>query len=403
MNQARAYFLITGDRESKVWIFRDDVPSRFLPNTFSCGTDDFRIQIVDPFGGRHPLLMCHKALSEKTLIPFLPTVILDSNIVSYLHQFVTGRPALNEKRRRTVEEFLRFILASKLNYNPFFYYMEGVLENERLSKDSYLEFSESILRLHAMDRQHFLSFGEIRTDPRLFDEYKQEYGVADFSEMAAHFANDMVMPTDFRMQWVSRLTYAALMKTALIHKTSKRGITGKYEELRDFMEDTFNIALGRERIFALEYFTGRFDGAIPVQRGANFERALKHVRATARDLLLLQLPEFMLVADTTEGVYLSFIASADKALTKVARACRIDGVMAWAPKIHVPLPVVSVDLTCLKPELDAETIARIREMDSSWQKSRTSRMHASETHISFERLDELIGQLEEEVVSYCKH
>lgn len=253
-----------------------------------------------------------------------------------------------------------------------------------------------------MDRQHFLSFGEIRTDPSLLDEYKQEYGVADFSEMAAHFAKDMIVPTDFRMQWVSRLTYAALMKTALIHKTSKRGITGKYEELRDFMEDTFNIALGRERIFALEYFTGRFDGAVPVQRGANSERALKHVRATARDLLLLQLPEFMLVADTAEGVYLSFIASADKALTKVARACRIDGVMAWAPKIHVPLPVVSVDLTHLKPELDAETIARIREMDSRWQKSRTSRMFTSETHISLERLDELIGNLEEQIVAYCK-
>jgi len=218
-------------------------------------------------GRRHPLLMCHKAPSEKTLIPFLPAVILDSNIVSYLHQFVTGRLALDSGRRRTVEEFLRFIVASNLNYNPFFYYMEGVLENERLSKDSYLEFSESILRLHAMDRQHFLSFGEIRTDPSLLDEYKQEYGVADFSEMAAHFANDMIVPTDFRMQWVSRLTYAALMKTALIRKTSKRGITGKYEELTDFMEDTFNIALGRERIFALEYFAGQFDGAVPVQRG----------------------------------------------------------------------------------------------------------------------------------------
>jgi hypothetical protein len=91
MNQARAYFLITGDRESKVWIFRDDVRSRFLPNTFSCGTDNFRIQIVDPFGGRHPLLMCHEALSEKTVIPFLPTVILDSNIVSYLCQTVFSK------------------------------------------------------------------------------------------------------------------------------------------------------------------------------------------------------------------------------------------------------------------------------------------------------------------------
>jgi len=110
----------------------------------------------------------------------------------------------------------------------------------------------------------------------------------------------------------------------------------------------------------------------------------------------------MLVADTAEGVYLSFIASADKALTKVARACPIDGVMAWAPKIHVPSPVVNVDLTYLKPELDAETIAQIREMDSRWQKSRASRMFTSETHISLERLVELIGNLEEQIVAYCK-
>ncbi len=114
------------------------------------------------------------------------------------------------------------------------------------------------------------------------------------------------------------------MKTALIHKTSKRGITGKYEELRDFMEAHSTLLLA-EKGFS-PWSTLRGDSmALFLFSDPNFERALKHVRATARDLLLLQLPEFMLVADTAEGVYLSFIASADKALTKVARACRIDG------------------------------------------------------------------------------
>src|SRR5712691_7482707 len=125
MDSVRAYFLITGDRESRVWIFRDDVPSRFLSRPFSCGSEDFCIQVIDPFAGRHPLLMSHESLSEEVVIPFWPTVILDSNVVSYLHQYVTGELSLDNGRRRTVEQFLRFVLASKLNYNPFFYYMEG--------------------------------------------------------------------------------------------------------------------------------------------------------------------------------------------------------------------------------------------------------------------------------------
>jgi hypothetical protein len=255
-----------------------------------------------------------------------------------------------------------------------------------------------------MDTRHFLASGRIRTDPSLLDYYKQEYGVDDFAEMAARFASNMVMPTDFRTQWVSKLTYAALMKTALIHKTSPKGIPAKYTELMDFMEETFNVALGRERIFALEYFTGRFDDALPVQRGANVERTLNRVRATAWDLLLLQLPEFMLVQDMAEGVYLSFVASADRALIKVGRACRVDGVMAWAPKVHVPIPFLSWDLSFLKRDLGADTVSRIQEMDYIWQKSRTTRMFTSEeTHISFEQLDELIGRLEEQVIAYCRN
>jgi len=110
-----------------------------------------------------------------------------------------------------------------------------------------------------------------------------------------------------------------------------------------------------------------------------------------------------LVADMASGVYLSFVASADKALIKVARACRIDGVMAWAPKVHVPIPLLSWDLSFLEEDLGAEIVRRIGEMDYVWQKSRTSRMFTSETHISFERLDELIGHLEEQVIAYCRN
>jgi hypothetical protein len=103
-----------------------------------------------------------------------------------------------------------------------------------------------------------------------------------------------------------------------------------------------------------------------------------------------------------DGVYLSFVANVDKALIKVACACRVDGVMAWAPKVHVPIPLLSWNLSILKEDLSADAISQIGEMDHIWQESRTTRMFTSEeTHISFEQLDELIGQLEEQVVAYC--
>jgi len=78
--------------------------------------------------------------------------------------------------------------------------------------------------------------------------------------------------------------------------------------------------------------------------------------------------------------------------------------MGWAPKVHVPIPLLSCDLSFLEEDLGADIVKQIGEMEHIWQKSRVSRMFTSEeTHISFERLDELIGHLEEQVVAYCRN
>ena len=340
-------------------------------------------------------------MSGELTIPFRPSVILDSNIVSYLNQFVIKRQALQPARRRVIERFLKFVIGNGLDFNPFFYYIEGVLENKQPSHASYLSSSESMLRLHTMDGQYFLSCGEIRIDPRLLDLYKQEYGADAIPQMAEKFTRNMIAPSDFRIEWIVKLTYAAIMKTALIHKNSKREILGKYSELQDFMENTFNIALGRERIMAIEYFAGGFDDAIPVQRGANPERALARLRSTARDLLLLYLPEIMLVAKMQDGVCVSSITTADRALARIAKASRIDAVMAWAPDTETPLPVLSTNLSAMKAYLGTDVVEKIQEMDASWQKSRILRLTHPETRISVDRLDELIANLEGEITNFC--
>jgi hypothetical protein len=397
------YFRVTGDRESKVWVFRDDVPSKFLRTPFCAGLDDFRIEVLDLFRGRHPLLINYESLTTEIQLPFRPTAILDSNIVSYMHQYVTSDPLLTASRRKTVGELLRFLIKARLDYNPFFYYIEGSARNDLSSlRDYATPFSESILRLHTMDTAHFLATGQIKVDEEVLELYKNEFGASEFPELAAEHAKRMVRPVDFELEWRSKISYASLLKIALIHRSSSRGVVKKYEELRAFMEVTFNIAIGIERMLALHYFSGQFQNFIPIQKGANSERALKRVRAAAWDFLLLELPSFMLVQDPSDGICFGFPCTGDRALSSIGRACSIQAVMGFTPKANKPLPVLGYDLSILERDIGVDVVRRITDADFEWQCSRRERDLESETHISFEGLEELIEELEQQVIAYCK-
>jgi hypothetical protein len=401
--KAVEYLARSGDRESKFWIFKSSVPSKFLRHSFSCGPDELRIQITDLFGGRHPLLVSYEALRQEIKIPFRPTVIMDSNIVSYLHQYVTGSGALSPVGRRAVRRFLKFVVSCRFDYNPFFYYMEAAWRSAPSSVLSYAtEISVSLLRLHTMDVDRFLGSGEIRVDPTVMAQYEQEYRVSGLTELAAAHARSMIRPADIRTEWTSKLSYAGLLKTALIHKGSKNSVQAKYEELQLFMEQTFNVALGIERLLALEYFVGKFDAFIPVQRGAVVARVLDRLRAASWDLLLLHLPPLLLVGDVRQEVLLGYVCTGDKILNSIAKACRIEGVVAFAPDVDVPVPVMTYDLSTLEDDLGRDTVQRIRESDERWQKDRAARLFAYEKHISLEELDSLILRLEAELASFCR-
>jgi hypothetical protein len=397
------YFGTTGDRESRVWLFKDEVRSKFLSGTFSSGSDAFQIGVVDLFRGRHPLLLSYESLKGEIYLEFRLTAILDSNVVSYLNQYVRSDPALTLPKRQAVRDLLQFFIQNHLDYNPFFYYIEGSSRHERSELLRFAgTFSESILRLHTMDTSHFLATGEIRIDEKVLDLYKADLGQGDFAELAAEHAKNMVHPVDFQLEWRSKMSYATLLKIALVHRTSSRGIARKHEEIRAFMEETFNVALAVERMLALPYFAGRFQDFIPIQKGANAERALKRVRAAAWDLLLLDLPASLLIQGPTDGTTIGFPCTGDRALLSVAGACSIEAVMAWAPRADRPVPVMGYDLSMLMELIGADLVDQIMTSDIAWQKSRRERDLHSEQHISFESLEKLIEDLEQQVVAYCR-
>ncbi len=396
------YFETTGDRESKVWMFRDNVPSKFFRGPFFTGCEIFQVGVVDLFRGRHPLLINYESLNGEITLPFRPTAILDSNVVSYLNQYVRSDPSLTGPRREAVRDLIRFFIHNQLDYNPFFYYIEGASRSDRSSLLGFASpFSESILRLQTMDASHFLATDEIKVDERVLEFYTSEYGRGSFVELAAKHADAMVCPVDFELEWRSKISYATLLKIALIHRTSSRGIARKHEELRGFMENTFNIALGIERMLALPYFAGKFENFIPVQKGANPERALRRVRAASWDLLLLDLPALLLICGPTDSVTLGFPCTSDRTLLSIAQACSIEAVMAWAPRADRAVPVMGYDFSALIDEIGKDVADKIIESDREWQKARRQRDLHSEKHISFESLEQVIKDLEQQTVAYC--
>lgn len=112
---SRKHFLSTGDRESRVWMFvaeepsafdRSSPPPAFLDSSVHFGPAQFGIHIVRQFTGRLPILLNYEAFTSEVHIPFRPTAIMDSNVVNYLHRYVTSKSDLEPQRREAVVDFL---------------------------------------------------------------------------------------------------------------------------------------------------------------------------------------------------------------------------------------------------------------------------------------------------------
>src|ERR1700686_4939851 len=309
---SRNYFLNNDDPETRIWIFRPDEPSLFLESSLQFGDDRFSVYIADPFAGLQPILLNYESFANEIQIPFRPTAILDSNIVKYLHHYVKSSSVLSTAQRNVIAEFLRFVVTKRLDYNAFFYCLEGAAKNEAGSLLNYAEeISHSILTLHTMDDSHFLNTGEIIVDPNVLSLYAQEFGAETIEDIAPLYARGMIAPTDPRLDGLSKLIYATLLKIGLIHKTSKAGIVAKFQELMRFMQDVLNIGMGTERMLALGYFAGKFDSFISIQKGAVTSKVLKRLRAAAWDLVLLRLPARLLAVSPENEIPVGYFCHRD--------------------------------------------------------------------------------------------
>jgi hypothetical protein len=400
------YFRSSGDEGSYAWIFPEDEPSPFLESSFEFGRDGFTIYLSDQFKGKRPILLNRDAMAGEIQLGFRPTGILDSNLVSNLHQYVTNGPALNDHGRGIVRQFLHFMVARQIDYNPFFYFIEGAAKNDAAVLSEYAtQFAASILALHTMNEDRFMSTGEVVADPGRLKSYASKYGAETIEDIAPRHAEAMIAPTDPFLDGMMRLSYAGILKMALIEKEGPQSLTGKYSQFVQFMQESLNIAIGVERLLAIGFFAGEFSGFVPLQRGAKSERVLKRIQAAAWDLLLLRLPANLLGCSgisSHKDISLGYVCTSDHVLGILGRSMTIESILATDPQNHRCLPIIGYDFSILQNKIGKERLKRVLDIDTEWQRSRLPSLHIHEGRISYDGLSDLIAQLEAEVIHLCQ-
>lgn len=325
----RSYFA-EGDDGTVVWWMTDAVPvdpaSPFLQHSLEFGAaSSAMLSVTDPFGGREPQRIdASAAAGGEAVIPFRPTLLLDSQTVTYLHQFVSDSPRLSEAHRQMVDAFLRFALKRRLDFNPMFYFLEALRSGDDRAVVHATATARSMLRLHTMDVPAFLATGRIDCCPTMLEPYRDEFHLDQFDEIAAAFAHQCVARAqgyNLARSGSGELTYAVLLTIASIHRhrpgTSRRDIAWKCARFNEFLS-RLGVGLAFERMVALFYFAGYIDRFLPVQRGANAEHALRRIRAAVWDVEFLRIPATWLALPPVDGVVVAYPCTADRTLAFIA-------------------------------------------------------------------------------------
>jgi hypothetical protein len=183
------YFNSSKDESSKAWLLSHEA-SPCLSSTFDFESENFGISIIDIFDGRQPYLLnssCCKSFEKKQkhYVNYIPTVILDSQMLTYIRKYFDN--SLNKNQKQCIHQLLKFLIkkGNKINpnygfdLNPTFYFIESLAKNEDIN-EVYKYANDTaiaVLRLHTMDEQAFLEDGCITPDWQKVELYKERYGL----------------------------------------------------------------------------------------------------------------------------------------------------------------------------------------------------------------------------------
>lgn len=379
--------ILEEDRNYRVWEFGK--PSN-RGQDFRSG--DFMISIIDRFGGNNPTVISYETLMGLQL-PHVPTIILDSNVMSVLNEFVLHPERLSLEKTRAVIKLLDYFIHTKVDYSPLFYSLEAFSKNRDFDfSDHFIEFSKSILSLHMMDELHFLKKREIRQDKEIFERYADRLDVHDLDEMARRVYE---ISTQMLSSYNENLSvfYITLLKMALVHKTSNKSLISKMKMLFDFIFSNFGAIFAEEIGIAAYYFAGKLDRLISLQRGARFERTIANFRSTTWDIYLLRYPA-RLLTQSESPFQLAKICTCEKELAYIGRKFSIWRVFASGEEFY-PALIVDYD------DFPKSTIDQLLQLSKEFEKARMDRKSDRLIKADDTKIEELKLSLEQEIKALC--
>ncbi len=386
-NWAEVANYIRRDSTARFWDFSAH-GLEYQKRDFDFGTEDFKISVIDLFAGRVPAVISRETLLGNYPPVLAPTVILDSNVMAYLHQFVTARETQDEKQRKTVIQLLDYLLHTKFDYNPSFYYLESFSKSAE-SSQKIIEYTKSILSLHMMDELYFLQKREMRVNEVTLGKYAEKFGTNDVDEMAkrqCEILQKMHVPgTDWKV------LYLIILKAALIHRTFRGDFEAKLRKLYEFVYEIFGVLFSRELGVASFYFSGELDKFIPLQKNANAENTIKRMKSTAWDMYLLRLPELMLCHEDAP-IPLAMICTGDKGIQTVGRRFRVRRLFTTQ---GMPFPELEI-------RFDGNRNDELRaELFEEFSRNRKDKRRDLDVDQVLSGLETHIERLENEIVEFC--
>lgn len=388
------------NRDARIWVFPSDEPSQFLDGDkiFSCG--DTSICIIDHYWGRAPWLLNHEyAQGGKIEVKYVPTVILDSHIVSYLRDYTNSSESMSRTRRRAVQQLLDYMVIRNWDYNPAFYWLEAARDFG--SEKHIRECTEAIFRLHSMDKEHFLRTGQVVLDQRRVRVQLDKYNVESLDEVAAAVTSDLLLNSPFAaMKMQAELSYAVLLKMILIEAgTRGRSIIEKARTLQEFVVDTLRISVARELLTGMFYFSGKSGKLIPrLQQNSNREEVLRKTRSASWDLTLLRIPEALFAFPPNEPTPISYVCTGERALQAIGRSFQIIEIRSLPPTTKVCTAVVGLHWSDLRDTVSDTEADQLHVLQMESHKRLTeSRKDGQIAAIPESELPNLVAELEDQL------
>ena len=265
-----------------------------------------KLNVIDIFHGYETVLVNKSFFNNQNKVGFIPTFILDSNVVGNLKRF-TKKQLLQEKDliiNDDLNKFLIYLSKSSIQYsngidriydvNPILYIIECMLNN--VNEEIIIDNLKYIIQIQTMNYKKFLDTGVIEQEEKLKETYLKEYATYDIEKIAKYNFNRIKHENKIINDYKNGLniTYLLLLKIAQISLYyTKKSLLFKLTELRNF----FNISLGifsiRELNVALHFFTNTIGSFIPTNK-QNYYEILRIIYNSSIDVSLLRFSEIMI-------------------------------------------------------------------------------------------------------------